>query len=103
MLDKLTSLDVRGALRSGSLLTFRGLSIVTFVVLLGLLVALTAPANPAIAATLATFALFFMLRAALPAERIDALSHALMTGEAGERVYLWLETKLAALRRWFPW
>ncbi|WP_254810607.1 hypothetical protein [Natronosalvus amylolyticus] len=95
------NLELRRRLRSGTLLTFRGLSIVAFVVIMGLLVALTLPTSPVFAGILATFILFFMLRAMMPVEKIDAAVNALLTGEAGERAYLWLENRVSRLTGWF--
>jgi len=95
------TLEIRRWLRSGALFTFRGLSIVAFVVLAGLLVAISAGSNPAVAIALATFLLFFVLRALLPVETIDRAVQSLMTGEAGERAYLWLEARVQTLTGWF--
>jgi len=75
-------------------------SITAFVVLLGLTVFAAFTAGSVVIAALATFVLFFMLRAALPAERIDTFVSDLLSGEAGVQWYEWLlDQWAAALRR----
>jgi len=74
-------------------------SITAFVVLLGLTVFAAFTAGSVVIAALATFVLFFMLRAALPAERIDTFVSDLLSGEAGVQWYEWLLDQWAALRR----
>ena len=68
--------------------------------LLGVTVFAAFTAGSVFVAALATFVLFFMLRAALPAERIDQFVSDLLSGEAGVRLYEWSLDKWAALRRW---
>jgi hypothetical protein len=93
--------DFRRWLRSGGRLTFRGVSIVVFVVALGMIAFVTATASSVLAVTLGTFVLFFMLKGALPDERIDEFTTDLMTGEVGERWWTRFTTALASLRRRF--
>jgi len=65
----------------------------------GLTVFAAFTAGSVVIAALATFVLFFMLRAALPAERIDTFVSDLLSGEAGVQWYEWLLDQWAALRR----
>jgi hypothetical protein len=103
MRDLLPDLDVRRTLRSGGRTTAHLASQVAFIVFLGLLILIGATTNIVVLAALATFALFFMLRAALPAEWFDDFAHDLMTGEAGVRFYDWLLGGLSKLRSKLPW
>jgi len=48
---------------------------------------------------LGTFVLFFLLKGALPADRIDQFTTDLMTGEVGERWWDRTTTALASLSR----
>ncbi|WP_066418793.1 hypothetical protein [Halorubrum aethiopicum] len=99
--DSIPSVDIRGWLRSGGRTGARLASITAFVVLLGLTVFAAFTAGSVVVAALATFVLFFMLRAALPAERIDAFVSNLLTGDAGIRSYEWLLDQYSTLRRRF--
>lgn len=99
--DTLPSIDVRGWMRSGGRTGARLASITAFVVLLGLTVFAAFTAGSVVVAALATFVLFFMLRAALPAEKIDAFVSDLLTGETGVQWYEWLLDQWAALWRRF--
>ncbi|ELZ38773.1 hypothetical protein C471_09390 [Halorubrum saccharovorum DSM 1137] len=98
--DSLPSIDLRDRLRSGGRLSAQLASIATFIVLLGVTVFAAFTAGSVVVAAIATFVLFFMLRAALPADRIDQFVSDLLTGEAGVRLYEWLRNRWAALRRW---
>ncbi|WP_088901264.1 hypothetical protein [Halorubrum lacusprofundi] len=97
--DYVPSIDLRRWLRSGGRTGARLASITAFVVLLGLTVFAAFTAGSVVIAALATFVLFFMLRAALPAERIDTFVSDLLSGEAGVQWYEWLLDQWAALRR----
>jgi len=85
--DYVPSIDLRKWLRSGGRTGARLASITAFVVLLGLTVFAAFTAGSVVIAALATFVLFFMLRAALPAERIDTFVSDLLSGEAGVQWY----------------
>jgi len=78
--DYVPSIDLRKWLRSGGRTGARLASITAFVVLLGLTVFAAFTAGSVVIAALATFVLFFMLRAALPAERIDTFVSDLLSG-----------------------
>lgn len=99
--DTLPSIDVRRWIRSGGRTGARLASITAFVVLLGLTVFAAFTAGSVVVAALATFVLFFMLRAALPAEKIDEFVSGLLTGETGVQWYEWLLDRWVALRRRF--
>jgi len=94
------SIDLRAWLRSSGRTGAQLASIATFIVLLGVTVFAAFTAGSVVVAAIATFVLFFMLRAALPAERIDQFVSDLLTGEAGVRLYEWLTDQWASLRRW---
>lgn len=94
------STDLRGWLRSGGRTGAQLASIAAFIVLLGITIFAAFTAGSVVVAALATFVLFFMLRAALPAERLDQLVSDLLTGEAGVRYYEWVLDKWDALRGW---
>jgi hypothetical protein len=97
--DSIPSIDVRAWLRSGGRTGAQIASIAGFVVLLGVTVFAAFTAGSVAVAALATFVLFFMLRAALPADRIDQFVSDLLSGDAGVRLYEWLTDRWAALRR----
>ncbi len=96
MLDFIPRPDIRGWIRSGGKITFRGASIALFVVVFGVLAVATATSGSVLVVVFGTFILFYMLRGALPADKIDQWTNDLMTGEAGERAWEWL---LAVSRR----
>lgn len=100
--DYFPDVDVRGTLRGGGRTTAQVASITAYVVLLGVLIMLAFTAGSVFVAALATFVLFFALRAALPADRIDDAIHSLMSGEAGVRAWEWTLEKLGRVREVLP-
>ena len=100
--DYFPDVDLRGTLRGGGRTTAQAASITAYVVLVGVLIMLAFTAGSVFIAALATFVLFFALRAALPAERIDDGIRSLMSGDAGVQAWEWTLEKLGRIRDALP-